>query len=179
MSGKSLELSKLEIEVEALRIAAVLSDDSEFGSDTAPASTRWTAPTRPVQVPKAANADPPRARLSLIRSHIRATIVVVGPCPGCGYDTTDLTPDRNVNGRHASRSQSREQTETNSPARHTKDDAAAVCPFKAHEVPGRWRYKRRRELFMCAGEEKREGGVGSPAGVICVASFCRSPGERS
>jgi hypothetical protein len=58
LSGKSLELSKLEIEVEALRIAAVLSDDSEFGSDTAPASTRWTAPTRPVQVPKAANADP-------------------------------------------------------------------------------------------------------------------------
>jgi hypothetical protein len=56
---KELELSRLEIEVEALRIAApLLSDDGEFGGDNAPASTRWTAPTQPIQGAKAANTAP-------------------------------------------------------------------------------------------------------------------------
>jgi hypothetical protein len=56
---KEIELSKVEEEVEALRIVApLLSDDEDVADDNAPALTRWTAPTRPVQVPKAANADP-------------------------------------------------------------------------------------------------------------------------
>jgi hypothetical protein len=56
---KEFEISRLEIEVEALRVAApLLSDDREVGTDDQPTSTRWTAPTRPLQVPKAANADP-------------------------------------------------------------------------------------------------------------------------
>jgi feruloyl esterase len=43
-----------------------------------------------------------------------------------------------------------------------KDNAAAVCLSTGREVPGRWRYKRRRELCMCAAEEVTER-VGSPA----------------
>jgi hypothetical protein len=56
---KELEISQLEIEVEALRIVApLLSDDGGSGDESSPISPRWTAPARPVQVPKAANADP-------------------------------------------------------------------------------------------------------------------------
>jgi len=56
---KELEMSQLEIEVEALRIAApLLSDDGDFSHDDKPTLTRWTAPTRPAQVPKAANTEP-------------------------------------------------------------------------------------------------------------------------
>ena len=53
---KEIELSRVGAEVEALRIAApLLTDETE--SDT-PVSTRWSAPTRPLQVPRAANSDP-------------------------------------------------------------------------------------------------------------------------
>jgi hypothetical protein len=56
---KEIELSKVEAEVEALRVAApLLSDDGESGEDDAPVSPRWTAPPRSAQVPKAANSDP-------------------------------------------------------------------------------------------------------------------------
>jgi hypothetical protein len=56
---KENELRKVEEEVEALRIVApLLSDHEDVSDDNAPASTRWTAPTRPLQVPRAANADP-------------------------------------------------------------------------------------------------------------------------
>jgi hypothetical protein len=56
---KEIELLKVKAEVEALRVTApLLSDDREVGDDNAPASTRWTAPPRPLQVPRAANADP-------------------------------------------------------------------------------------------------------------------------
>ena len=56
---KELEISKLEIEVEALRIVApLLSDDGEFGDDNKPASIRRPAPSQPVQVPQAVNAFP-------------------------------------------------------------------------------------------------------------------------
>ena len=54
---KELEMEKLRIEIEALRIAApLLSDDGDDGA--APVSTRWAAPTRPFQVPQAANSEP-------------------------------------------------------------------------------------------------------------------------
>ena len=56
---KELEISKLEIEVEALRIVApLLSDDGEFGDDNKPTSIRRPAPSQPVQVPQAVNAFP-------------------------------------------------------------------------------------------------------------------------
>jgi hypothetical protein len=56
---KEIELSRVEAEVEALRMAApLLSDDGELGDDNAPAPTRWSVPPRPLQVPRAANADP-------------------------------------------------------------------------------------------------------------------------
>jgi len=59
LKQKELDVSRLEIEVEALRIVApLLSDDGDTGADNMPISTHWTAPTRPVQVPKAANTDP-------------------------------------------------------------------------------------------------------------------------
>ncbi len=56
---KELEISRLEKEVEALRIAApLLSDDGEFGDDSQPTLTRRPASTQPVQVPQAVNAFP-------------------------------------------------------------------------------------------------------------------------
>jgi hypothetical protein len=56
---KEIELSRVETEVEALRIAApLLTDDTDLGKGDASVSTRWSAPTRPLQVPRAANSDP-------------------------------------------------------------------------------------------------------------------------
>ena len=56
---KEIELSRVEAEVEALRMAApLLSDDGDYANNDAPASPRWTVPARPVPVPKALNADP-------------------------------------------------------------------------------------------------------------------------
>jgi hypothetical protein len=54
---KELEMENLRIEIEALRIAApLLSDDGDNSAGSS--STRWVAPTRPFQVPQAANSDP-------------------------------------------------------------------------------------------------------------------------
>jgi hypothetical protein len=50
---KEIELSKVKAEVEAL-----LSDDGDSGNENLPVTTRWTAPPRPIQVPKGANTDP-------------------------------------------------------------------------------------------------------------------------
>jgi hypothetical protein len=59
LRSKEQEMQTLEAQVQALRIAApLLSDDADSRDGSAPVSSRWTAPTRPVQVPKAANADP-------------------------------------------------------------------------------------------------------------------------
>jgi hypothetical protein len=59
LRSKELEMEKLEAQIQALRIAApLLSDDADSRDGIAPVSPRWTTPTRPVQVPKAANADP-------------------------------------------------------------------------------------------------------------------------
>jgi hypothetical protein len=56
---KEIELSKVEGEVKALRIVApLLSDDEDVSNDNALASTRWTAPARPGQVPQAVNTNP-------------------------------------------------------------------------------------------------------------------------
>jgi hypothetical protein len=56
---KEIELSRVEAEVEALRMAApLLSEDGGSSNDTLPISTRWTAPTLSVPVPKATNTDP-------------------------------------------------------------------------------------------------------------------------
>jgi hypothetical protein len=54
---KELEMQKLAIEIEALRtVAPLLSDDDD--NSAAPVSIRWVAPTRPFQVPQAANSEP-------------------------------------------------------------------------------------------------------------------------
>jgi hypothetical protein len=55
---KELEMENLRIEIEALRIAARLLSDDGDNNSAAPASTGWVAPTRPFQVPQAANSDP-------------------------------------------------------------------------------------------------------------------------
>jgi hypothetical protein len=56
---KELELSRLEVEVEALRVVApLLSDDHAVGADDQPTSARWTAPSQPIRVPQAENANP-------------------------------------------------------------------------------------------------------------------------
>jgi hypothetical protein len=56
---KETELSKVKAEVEALCIVApLLSDDGDSGNENLPVTTRWTAPPRPIQVPKGANTDP-------------------------------------------------------------------------------------------------------------------------
>jgi hypothetical protein len=59
LRSKEREMENLGVEIEALRIVApLLSDDGDSGNGNALVSTRWTAATRPVQVPKALNADP-------------------------------------------------------------------------------------------------------------------------
>jgi hypothetical protein len=53
-------METLAVEIEALRVVApLLSDDGDCGNDrTSVAATRWTAPPRPIQVPKGAKTDP-------------------------------------------------------------------------------------------------------------------------
>ena len=55
---KELEISTLQIEVEALRIVApLLSDDNQVGNDNKLTSDGSTAPS-PIRVAQAANANP-------------------------------------------------------------------------------------------------------------------------
>jgi hypothetical protein len=60
LRSKELEMETLAVEIEALRVVApLLSDDGDSGNDSTPiAAPRWTAPPRPIQVPKGANTDP-------------------------------------------------------------------------------------------------------------------------
>ena len=60
LRSKEREMGTLAVEIEALRVVApLLSDDGDSGNDSTPvAATRWTAPPRPIQVPKGANTDP-------------------------------------------------------------------------------------------------------------------------
>ena len=58
LRAKELEMENLRIEIEALRITAPLLSDDGDDSNAAPVSSRWVAPTRPFQVPQAANSDP-------------------------------------------------------------------------------------------------------------------------
>ena len=56
---KELDISRLVIEVGALRVAApLLSDDREVGNENNPTSSRRTAPSAPIRVPRALNANP-------------------------------------------------------------------------------------------------------------------------
>jgi hypothetical protein len=56
---KEFEISRLVVEVAALRVAApLLSDDMEVGIENNPTSSRRTAPSAPVRVPRALNANP-------------------------------------------------------------------------------------------------------------------------
>jgi hypothetical protein len=56
---KELEISRLEIEVEALRVVApLLSENQEVSHDDQPTATSSTAPSQPSRVPKAVNANP-------------------------------------------------------------------------------------------------------------------------
>jgi hypothetical protein len=59
LRSKEREMETLAVEIEALRVVApLLSDDGDSGNDRTPVATRWAAPTRPLPVPKAVNADP-------------------------------------------------------------------------------------------------------------------------
>ena len=56
---KEAELAKVKDEVEALGIVApLLSDEGDLEPDSTRTSTRWTAPSRPIQVPQGAINDP-------------------------------------------------------------------------------------------------------------------------
>jgi hypothetical protein len=61
---KELELSRLEKEVEALRVAApLLSEDKEAGSDNKPTLATSGTPQQPIRIPQpAVNAAPQAAR---------------------------------------------------------------------------------------------------------------------
>jgi hypothetical protein len=51
-------METLEAQIQASRIATpLLSDDADWRDGSATVSSRWTTPTRPIQAPKAANAD--------------------------------------------------------------------------------------------------------------------------
>ena len=56
---KELQISRLEIEVEALRlVASLLSDDKEVGNGNEATSARSTARSQRIQVSQAVNANP-------------------------------------------------------------------------------------------------------------------------
>ena len=56
---KEHQVSRLEIEVEALRVVApLLSDDEQGGNDNKATSARSTARSQRIQVPQAVNANP-------------------------------------------------------------------------------------------------------------------------
>ena len=56
---KELEISRLETEVEALRVVApLLSEDQDVNHDDEPTATHSTTPSQPTRVPKAVNANP-------------------------------------------------------------------------------------------------------------------------
>ena len=56
---KELEISRLEIEVEALRVVApLLSENQEVGYDDQPNARSSTTASQPTRVPKAVNANP-------------------------------------------------------------------------------------------------------------------------
>ena len=56
---KERELSRLEIEVEALRVvASLLSNENEGSNDNMPSSARSTAPSPPIQVSQVVNVSP-------------------------------------------------------------------------------------------------------------------------
>ena len=61
---KELELSRLEKEVEALRVAApLLSEDKEAGNDNKPTLTAATVAQQPIRIPQpAVNSAPQAAR---------------------------------------------------------------------------------------------------------------------
>ncbi len=60
---KELELSRLEKEVEALRVAApLLSEDKEAGGDNKPTLAASAASQQPIRIPQPANATPQAAR---------------------------------------------------------------------------------------------------------------------
>ncbi|MGC2184889.1 MAG: hypothetical protein WA637_16545 [Terriglobales bacterium] len=61
---KELELSRLEKEVEALRVAApLLSEDKEAGNDNKPTLAPSTGSQQPIRIPQTAvNAAPQAAR---------------------------------------------------------------------------------------------------------------------
>jgi hypothetical protein len=60
LGSKEREMETLAVEIEALRVVAPLlsDDDGDSGADSTPPSTCWTAPARPIQVPKGAKTDP-------------------------------------------------------------------------------------------------------------------------
>jgi hypothetical protein len=56
---KELQISRLETEVEALRVVApLLSENQDVSHDDQPTATRSTTPSQPTRVPKAVNANP-------------------------------------------------------------------------------------------------------------------------
>ena len=56
---KENEMSRLEIEVEALRVVApLLSENQEVDHDDQPTATSSTTPSQPTRVTKAVNANP-------------------------------------------------------------------------------------------------------------------------
>ena len=56
---KELEISRLEIEVEALRVVVpLLSENQEISHDDQPTASSSTTPSQPTRVPKAVNANP-------------------------------------------------------------------------------------------------------------------------
>jgi hypothetical protein len=56
---KELQISRLETEVEALRVVApLLSENQEVNHEDQPTASRSTTPSQPTRVPKAVNANP-------------------------------------------------------------------------------------------------------------------------
>ena len=95
LSQKELELSRLEKEVEALRVAApLLSEDKEAGNDNKPTLATSAATQQPIRIPQTAvNASAPAARAAGCRRPRRS-----GAAPGGGGAGLFQPPA--VEGRH-------------------------------------------------------------------------------
>ena len=76
---KELEISRLEIEVEALRIVAPLLSENqqEVGHDDQPTATSSTTLSQPTRVPKAVNANPQPEHASVWEEKVKKLALAV------------------------------------------------------------------------------------------------------
>src|ERR1700730_12364789 len=78
---KELEISRVEIEVQALRLTVpLLSDDRKVGNELNSPSSRWTAPSALIRAPRVLNASPKPQPMGPGITNIALFIDAAGTC---------------------------------------------------------------------------------------------------